>query len=43
MRVEEGVEVNISLGHKKTMSQKFEQVDINFRHYFLLLYGVNME
>lgn len=43
MCVEGGVEVNISSGDSKTVSQEFEQVDINFRHYFLLFYKANME
>ena len=42
MCVEGGVEVNTSSGDLKTVSQEFEQVDINFRQYFLL-YEANME
>lgn len=38
MCVEGGVEVNTSSGDLKTVSQEFEQVDINFRQCFLLLY-----
>lgn len=43
MCVEGGVEVNTSSGDSKTVSQEFEQVDINFRQYFLLRYEANME